>query len=188
MAEDKSNPGWPYLRAMGTVGWPEGIEARPIDVGDADASAELLAAEENHASANRPNSSRRVTRSSEFSYRAPSLDPARVHGLDLATLARGGRLAVGVSWRTPDTYHMAGLERGTGTPSLSGTRDNLATKPYRLGNSNVRQECFGHDRHRHRFRVDRTRATPRDPRLGGGRAPVPPVRELMIGIGTLGAR
>ena len=31
---------------MGTVSWPEGIEARSIDTGDADAWAELLAARE----------------------------------------------------------------------------------------------------------------------------------------------
>jgi mycothiol synthase len=31
---------------MGTASWPEGIEARPIDTGDADAWAELLAAKE----------------------------------------------------------------------------------------------------------------------------------------------
>ena len=36
----------PYVRAMGTVSWPEGIEARSIDTGDADAWAELLAAKE----------------------------------------------------------------------------------------------------------------------------------------------
>ena len=37
---------WPYVRAMGTVNWPEGVEARPIYTGDADAWAELLAAKE----------------------------------------------------------------------------------------------------------------------------------------------
>jgi hypothetical protein len=36
----------PYVRAMGTVSWPEGIDARSIDTGDADAWAELLAAKE----------------------------------------------------------------------------------------------------------------------------------------------
>src|SRR5258705_8476169 len=41
----------------------------------------------------------------------------RAHGLDLTTLLHGGPLAVGVSWRTPDTYHTAGLERGTATSS-----------------------------------------------------------------------
>src|SRR5277367_7179273 len=40
---------------------------------------------------------------------------ARVDGLNLATLLHGGPLAVGVLGGTPDTYHTAGLERGTAT-------------------------------------------------------------------------
>jgi len=30
-----------------------------------------------------------------------------------------------VSWRTPDTYHTAGIERGTATSNFYETRDNL---------------------------------------------------------------
>jgi len=37
-----------------------------------------------------------------------------------------------VSWRTPDTYHTAGLERGTATSNFHDARDNLhkAFKPF----------------------------------------------------------
>ena len=43
---DAQNTAGPYVRTVGTVSWPEGIEARSIDTGDADAWAELLAAKE----------------------------------------------------------------------------------------------------------------------------------------------
>ena len=49
----------------------------------------------------------------------------RVRGLVLATLLHGGPLAVGVSWRTLDTYHTAGLERGTATSNFHDARDKL---------------------------------------------------------------
>ena len=53
-----------------------------------------------------------------------------LHGLDLATLLHGGPLAVGVSWRTPDTYHTAGLERGTATSTSTrpGTTSESAQR------------------------------------------------------------
>src|SRR5882757_2926126 len=56
---------------------------------------------------------------------------ARVHGLNLATLLHGGPLAVGVLGGTPDTYHTAGLERGTATSTSTkpGTTSSLIRCP-----------------------------------------------------------
>lgn len=55
---------------------------------------------------------------------------ARLHRLDLATLLHGGPLSVGVSWQTPDTYHTAGLERGTATSS--STKHGTTSSPGRV--------------------------------------------------------
>ncbi len=61
---------------------------------------------------------------------------ARVHGLNLATLLHGGPLAVGVLGGTPDTYHTAGLERGTATSTSTKpgtTSRSAATRFFRCG-------------------------------------------------------
>ena len=52
----------------------------------------------------------------------------------LATLLHGGPLAVGVSWRTPDTYHTAGLERGTATST--STRPGTTSRSARRSSDN----------------------------------------------------
>jgi hypothetical protein len=41
--------------------------------------------------------------------------------LHLVVVGHGGPLLVGVTWRSPDIYHQAGIERGTAT-STSTTR------------------------------------------------------------------
>src|SRR5882757_3109884 len=56
---------------------------------------------------------------------------ARVDGLNLVTLLHGGPLAVGVLGGTPDTYHTAGIERGTATSTSArpGTTSDWALVP-----------------------------------------------------------
>jgi hypothetical protein len=60
---------------------------------------------------------------------------ARVHGLNFDTLLHGGPLAVGVLGGTPDSYHTAGLERGTTTSTSTRPGQPQHIEPFTTGPS-----------------------------------------------------